>query len=272
MKEHGSNLERGDLMKTDTKAFLASSCLHLLVVGSTISFAAFPQKPQAPILVDFTIVQEQQAESRDTKGSSAAPPPSASHIRSTSLKQTQVAVATPIEMPPLPAEPVVRTDLLSTAAEAVPVVATMTSAQTHTNAPSPSGGVTAVQPGKAADGGRKAPGGTGTDSSANGSSKGENAETLRKSYMRKHFAYIRDQVAANLRYPGLARRMGWSGKLTIEFIVQKDGTADTIRVVSSSGVSLLDRDARDTVIRSAPFPKPPVSAKLVIPVEYHLED
>ena len=259
-------------MKRDTKAFLASSCLHLLVVGSTISFAAFPQKPQAPILVDFTIGQEQQAESRDIRVSSAAPPPPASHIRSTSLKQTQVAAAPPVEQHPPPAEPVVRTDAMSTAADAVPVVATTPPAQTHAEAPYPSGGVAVALPGKTVDGGHKAPGDTGTDSSAHGSSKGESAETLRRSYMKKHFAYIRDQVAANLRYPGLARRMGWSGKLTIEFIVQKDGTADTIRVVSSSGVSLLDRDARDTVIRSAPFPKPPVSAKLVIPVEYHLED
>ncbi|QEM68962.1 energy transducer TonB [Geobacter sp. FeAm09] len=75
-----------------------------------------------------------------------------------------------------------------------------------------------------------------------------------------------------MRYPGLARRMGWSGTLLIEFVVQKDGSADMVRIVSSSGVPLLDRDARETVLKSAPFPKPPVSATLRFPMEYKLEN
>lgn len=254
-------------MKRETKAFLASFCLHLLVVGGTISFAAFPQKSQLPILVDFTIEQGQQ----EIENDSGAPPP-ASKSRSAAQKQVQMATAARIGAPSLPAVPVVQTNVMPTGAEAVPVVATMLPAKTQSDAPYPSSGVATALPGKTADGCYKATGGAGTDTSANSSSKVESAETLRKIYMKKHFAYIRDQVAANLRYPDLARRMGWSGKLTIEFIVQKDGTADTIRIVSSSGISLLDRDARDTIIRSAPFPKPPVSAKLVMPVEYHLEN
>ena len=39
-------------MKTELKAFLASSFLHLLLLGSAASFAVLPVKPQIPILVE----------------------------------------------------------------------------------------------------------------------------------------------------------------------------------------------------------------------------
>ena len=100
---------------------------------------------------------------------------------------------------------------------------------------------------------------------------GKSAESLRARFLKEHLAYIRNMIAEHLRYPSQARRMGWSGKLTIEFVIRESGGVDTIRVVKSSGFPLLDRDAEDTVRRSAPFPKPPVSARLVIPVEYLLE-
>jgi protein TonB len=100
---------------------------------------------------------------------------------------------------------------------------------------------------------------------------GKSMESLKAHYLKDHFAYIRTLISGNLRYPVKARRMGWSGKLTVELIVRESGEADTIRVVKSSGILLLDSDAEETVRRSSPFPKPPVSARLLIPVEYVLE-
>ena len=100
---------------------------------------------------------------------------------------------------------------------------------------------------------------------------GDSAESRQTQYLKEHFTYIRNTIAANLRYPSKARKMGWNGKLAIEFVILESGTVDKIRVTRSSGIPLLDSDAEETVRRSAPFPKPPVSARLVIPVEYVLK-
>ncbi|GFE60682.1 hypothetical protein AOG2_12700 [Geobacter sp. AOG2] len=114
--------------------------------------------------------------------------------------------------------------------------------------------------------------GEGLDLAGTGSgARGESIESLREGYIRKNYGYIRDLINSNLRYPGKARRLGWSGALKVEFLVLEDGSVQAIRVAKSSGVPLLDRNAEDTVRRSAPFPRPPVSARLVIPVEYVLE-
>lgn len=90
-------------------------------------------------------------------------------------------------------------------------------------------------------------------------------------YLKKEFTHIRSRIASNLRYPSMARRMGWSGRVDVEFIVRTNGSVDSIRVVRSSGCHLLDNDARETVIKSAPFPVPPVVARVVIPVDYALD-
>ncbi len=158
------------------------------------------------------------------------------------------------------------------AAEAAPMSISDTRAMSMT-APVAvlSGGAagTAAQPGQ---GGRGTTGGTGADvTGTGGGTRGESAETLRERYLRQHFGYIRDLINNNLRYPGRARRMGWSGALKVEFVVRVDGSVEAIRIVKSSGVPLLDCNAMETVRRSAPFPKPPVSARLIIPVEYLLE-
>lgn len=95
-------------------------------------------------------------------------------------------------------------------------------------------------------------------------------ESQQRRYLKEHFAHIRDTIAENLRYPAKARKMGWHGRLAVEFVVLASGAVDQIRITKSSGIALLDSDAEETVRRSAPFPKPPVSARLIIPVDYVL--
>lgn len=91
-------------------------------------------------------------------------------------------------------------------------------------------------------------------------------EKARQRYLREHFTYIRDLVMGKLAYPLQARKMGWCGRVTVSFVVCEDGSARDIRVVESSGYSLLDRCALDTVRKVAPFPKPPVEAEILLPV------
>ncbi|BCS55762.1 hypothetical protein GSbR_03660 [Geobacter sp. SVR] len=105
----------------------------------------------------------------------------------------------------------------------------------------------------------------------NGAGGTKTAETLQRHYLKEHFAYIRDLVARELRYPRQALRMGWSGRVVVSFQVLPDGSISELRVARSSMRPLLDSDALETVGRAAPFPPPPVSARLMIPVDYVLE-
>ncbi|MEW6185523.1 MAG: energy transducer TonB [Thermodesulfobacteriota bacterium] len=42
-------------------------------------------------------------------------------------------------------------------------------------------------------------------------------------------------------------------------------------MIQGSGVSLLDQCAIETVKETAPFPKPPVEARIVIPVVFRIQ-
>ena len=96
-------------------------------------------------------------------------------------------------------------------------------------------------------------------------------ETLKKRYLSEHFAYIQDLILQKLSYPAAARRMGWSGRVVVAFMVATDGKVGGIRVVAGSGYQTLDRNAVETVRSASPFPRPPVAAELTLPIVYNLE-
>ncbi len=238
-----------------------------------VSFAAFPIKQQAPILVDLTIEQEPHPDMLGRSGNPGASSLPAAPGPQSSRHEQPLVVAEPHET--LQVAPVAQAEAMSVAATTAPVPAAVSQpvagpvAAVDTTS---GGGTSASAYALAGQGGKGTTNGSGADIFGKGSgSRGESAEALRERYLKKHFGYIRDLINGNLRYPGRARRMGWSGALKVEFVVRENGSVDVIRVVKSSGVPLLDSDAVETVRRSAPFPKPPVSARLIIPVEYVLE-
>ncbi len=56
----------------------------------------------------------------------------------------------------------------------------------------------------------------------------------------------------------------------IVFTVNSDGTVCDVGVHQSSGYTLLDKAGMDAVYAAAPFPPPPISAKLVVPIDFVL--
>jgi periplasmic protein TonB len=94
----------------------------------------------------------------------------------------------------------------------------------------------------------------------------------RTNYFNEQFSYIRDKILRNVHYPDAARRMGWQGKVILSFVIAADGSVRDFRIVQSSGFSILDRSAIETVSDTAPFPKPPGEAQLVIPIVYRLDN
>jgi protein TonB len=65
--------------------------------------------------------------------------------------------------------------------------------------------------------------------------------------------------------------MGWQGKVLLSFIITADGLVREFKIIKSSGFAMLDKSAVESVKDTAPFPKPPVEAQVVIPIVYRLE-
>jgi protein TonB len=104
-----------------------------------------------------------------------------------------------------------------------------------------------------------------------GHERAESVEALKNRYLREHFAYIRDIILKNIVYPPMAKKLGWQGKVKVSFVIKEDGKVERIKIMESSGYSVLDRNVVQTIRDVQPFPKPPVRAELVIPVAYVLK-
>lgn len=89
-------------------------------------------------------------------------------------------------------------------------------------------------------------------------------------YVKEHFLYIKESVQNQITYPPIARRMGWQGKVLVSFVICRDGSVKDIKIIESSGFKALDNNAVEVIQKTAPFPQPPVSAELIIPIVYKL--
>ena len=95
-------------------------------------------------------------------------------------------------------------------------------------------------------------------------------EKIQQRYLKEHFIYIRALITKQLVYPPMARKMGWNGKTVVTFIIAEDGTVHNIRVAESSGFNILDKSAIEAVQTGAPFPRPPVRAEIVVPINFKM--
>lgn len=105
---------------------------------------------------------------------------------------------------------------------------------------------------------------------AAGKSKENTNKTTVSKYTKAQFSHIQQGIQNLINYPRTARRMGWEGRVLLEFIVCEDGTVKNITIVESSGFNALDKNAVAAIKKAAPFPIPPIPAKLIIPVVYRL--
>ncbi len=89
-------------------------------------------------------------------------------------------------------------------------------------------------------------------------------------YTKTQFNRIQQNIQQHIVYPRSARRMGWEGKVVVEFVICEDGTVKNFHILESSGFKLLDKNAIATIKKTAPYPIPPIPAKLKISVIYRL--
>jgi protein TonB len=101
--------------------------------------------------------------------------------------------------------------------------------------------------------------------------RGDSREQLRNGYLKELFAYIKDIIQRNISYPSRARRMGWTGRVVVSFVINENGCASDEKVLVSSGFEVLDSNVIATIKAVSPFPRPPVKAELHVPIIYRLE-
>jgi protein TonB len=76
-------------------------------------------------------------------------------------------------------------------------------------------------------------------------------------YMHSYVARI--ERIGNLNYPDEARRRNLSGRVVLTVAVRRDGSVESIEVVQSSGIPVLDEAARQSVRLAVPFPPLPAT-------------
>jgi protein TonB len=236
-------------------SLLIHAAVLIAFFGLSHSMARFSK----PLVIDFSI--EDSAVKGDLKKAPAArqqevravkPEPRRPVVAKTEPRRPVVAKQEIPQEKPVPSREAATSET-SPESQAPVAAEPVAGSLSETSAPSPAGDVA-----KAEEQG----------SSAAGNGKSE--EALKQGYLKEHFAYIRDIVQRKLRYPKIARRMGWEGKVIISFIVCLDGHARDITVKKGSGIELLDRNAVTAVQMASPFPRPPAEAQLIIPIRYAL--
>lgn len=70
-------------------------------------------------------------------------------------------------------------------------------------------------------------------------------------------------------YPELARKRKQEGTVVTEFYISSKGMPENIKIMRSSGYSILDSAARDTIARAAPFPV--VKITVEVPITFNLK-
>lgn len=84
-----------------------------------------------------------------------------------------------------------------------------------------------------------------------------------KETMLRYEQTVKQQIQAVRRYPAWAKQYHIEGEVSLSFMIDSDGRVNDIQLIHSSGNSVIDQDAVDTVKRAGPF--------LPIPGDLHQE-
>lgn len=233
-------------MNRDSKSMLISLALHSLIIASGVTLQSSAAHQKKPVVIDFDIANPGPKGEQTRKTPEATKP---KEVKVASRNTPRPEAPRQANLPPTP---------VHTATEAAGPVAVSARPESPTSATEPAR--VAAGPSEAGQGGSGGSGGSGTSTDA-----------LRNRYYREHFEYIKDLVQKSIVYPPRAKKMGWMGKVVVSFIVTESGHTKNQKILKSSGYDLLDNSVLETIRSLEPYPKPPVTAELKIPVTYHLE-
>lgn len=85
------------------------------------------------------------------------------------------------------------------------------------------------------------------------------------------YGYVREAIMKNIVYPEKARRMGWEGRVILSFIINEKGFINDVKVLKSSGYTLLDEAAKEAVFKINQLKKRQERMMVQLPVEFRLK-
>ncbi len=100
----------------------------------------------------------------------------------------------------------------------------------------------------------------------------QDKKVQKQSFIKTNFAVIRDMVLSNLKYPSIAKRMGWSGSVKLKLVVDTSGKIIHYSIAGSSNKKQLDNAALEavkTILRET-LPKPKTKTTIILPVLFKL--
>ncbi len=77
-----------------------------------------------------------------------------------------------------------------------------------------------------------------------------------------YFAAIKRKIELVWQYPYEAATAGIQGELTLDFVIARNGTVNSIELVRGSGSKILDDEAIRSIRKAAPFDPIPVRYKI----------
>lgn len=247
-------------MNQQARAIQLSIGLHLVLLLCAMGLGQQAAQPRKPLVIDFTMQAPGAPQVQMRQGSPEA-------------RQGPSAIIKPVA-PSAPVRPA------ETVSKSVPPVSAIPETQQVLPVSPPSAASSAavssgpaavshqpVQAGHANSGARTEASASGQGHAGSGASSGV---TEKARYLKEHFSYIKDIVQKNVSYPGIARKMGWEGKVVVAFTILSDGNTKDVQVSEGCGVELLNKNALEAVKKAVPFPKPPVEAQVIIPIVYRL--
>lgn len=247
-------------MNSGGQAFMFSMMIHGLFLCGLYSVGSSFAHPGRPVVIDFTLMDagapEAARKTAENRRPAAPPPKRRAEVRDKTPARKVEKVETPRNAPADIPRPALEQ------AGPVAVAAKAPEARPQKVAAPPSGERGNKGPDAPVRTASLAPSGGG------GSNAGEQA---RGRYTREHYAYIKELIERNLSYPPRAKKMGWTGRVVVSFQVLKNGKVDKVRIRSSSGHDVLDRNVIDTIHEVAPFPRPPEWVELSMPIIYRLD-
>lgn len=85
-------------------------------------------------------------------------------------------------------------------------------------------------------------------------------------------ARVASHLERRKRYPSTARKQGQQGTAQVRFTIDGSGNVQSVALVRSSGVALLDEEVVALVRRASPVPAPPpgVNRTIVVPIRFSM--
>ena len=115
----------------------------------------------------------------------------------------------------------------------------------------------------------KTGGAAGSGSSSSGGGGGGGGDSA--GYLKGNYEYIKKRIRQHLVYSPQAKRLGIQGTVTVAFVIGADGQAREATISQTSGHPSLDESALRAVQNASPFPPPPETARIVIPISFSLK-